>query len=189
MASPLSSPPRATYRDVLEASPNMVAEIIDGTLHTQPRPAPRHQRAASKLGGRLVRYYDDDDGGGPSGWWIDDEPEIHFGEDVVVPDVAGWRRERMPVYPDDAFYSVVPDWVCEVLSPSTRTLDLTEKRDLYAAQGVPHLWFIDPLARTLEAFALNDGSWTLLTALSNDAEVKVAPFDAVGFPLDVLWVD
>lgn len=77
----------------------------------------------------------------------------------------------------------------DVLSPSTRTLDLTEKRDLYAAQGVPHLWFVDPLARTLEAFALNDGSWTLLTALSDDAEVKVAPFDAVGFPLDVLWVD
>ena len=189
MASPLATPRRATYRDVLDAPPNMVAELIGGTLHTQPRPAPRHQRAASKLGGRLIRYYDDDDGGGPGGWWIDDEPEIHMGGDVVVPDVAGWRRERMPVYPDEAFYSVVPDWVCEVLSPSTRTLDTTAKRDLYAAQGVSHLWFVDPLARTLEAFALVTGRWTLVAALSGEVEVKVEPFDAVGFPLGVLWVD
>ncbi len=127
--------------------------------------------------------------GGPGGWWILDEPELHFGADVLVPDLAGWRRERMPQFPDAPWTELAPDWVCEVLSPGTRRLDLTDKRRLYAAAGVAHLWFVDPLARTLEAFALRDGAWALIAALKDDEDVQVPPFDAVTFPLSALWPD
>ena len=126
---------------------------------------------------------------GPGGWWILDEPELHLGGNVLVPDLAGWRRERLPALPDAAWIELTPDWVCEVLSPGTRTVDRTDKRRLYAAAGVPFLWLVDPPARTLEAFALRDGAWTLIAALKDDEEVRVVPFDAVAFPLSVLWPD
>jgi Uma2 family endonuclease len=178
----------ASYQDVLDAPTHMVAELIEGALHLHPRPSPRHSLASSSLGDELLSPFGKGRGG-PGGWWILDEPEVHFGRDVVVPDLAGWRRERLPALPEAAWFEVAPDWVCEVLSPSTRTLDLTDKRRLYAAAGVPFLWFVDPLARTLEAFALRDGAWTLIAALKEDEEVRVAPFDAVAFSLDVLWAD
>ena len=92
-------------------------------------------------------------------------------------------------FPTRAWFDLAPDWVCEVLSPGTRRIDLTDKRRLYAAAGVGHLWFVDPLARTLEAFALRDGAWTLIAALKDDDEVRVPPFDAIAFPLSVLWPD
>ncbi len=177
---------RATYRDVLDAPPRVVAEVLAGTLHTHPRPAPRHARASSIIGGELVGPYDRGRGG-PGGWWIVDEPELHLGDDIVVPDLAGWRRETMPEYPDAAYFAIAPDWVCEVLSPSTRRLDHNEKRSLYAREGVSHLWFVDPDAKTLEAFALHDGRWVLLATLADDAPVSQPPFDAITFPLDALW--
>ena len=102
---------------------------------------------------------------------------------------AGWRRERMPEFPDAPWSELAPDWVCEVLSPGTRRIDLTAKRRIYGSAGVGHLWFADPTARTLEAFALRDGAWTLTAALKVDEEVRVAPFDAIAFPLSVLWPD
>ncbi|SDZ87745.1 Uma2 family endonuclease [Rubrimonas cliftonensis] len=178
----------ATYQDVLDAPPNMVAELIRGALHLQPRPRPRHSRAITRLGVKLGGPFDADEGG-PGGWTILIEPELHLGEEVLVPDLAGWQRERLPSLPDDVGITVGPDWVCEVLSPSTRTYDLTEKRDVYREQGVAWLWFVDPAARTLEAFALKDGAWVLIAALHDDAEVRVAPFDAVGFALGALWAD
>jgi Uma2 family endonuclease len=177
----------ATYADVLAAPENMVAEIIRGDLCLQPRPASRHAHAGSLLGGELVGPFGRRHGGGPGGWIILDEPELHLGEDVLVPDLGGWRRERMTVFPDAAFFTLPPDWVCEILSPGTRTRDLTDKRAIYAEQGVPHLWFVDPLAKTLEAFALSDGLWTLRAALRDSAEARVAPFDAIAFPLSALW--
>ncbi len=179
---------RATYQDVLDAPPRMVAEVISGTLHTHPRPAARHAWASSGLGmkiGSPFNYGDD----GPGGWWIIDEPELHLGEDIVVPDIAGWRRETMPEYPDAAYFTIASDWVCEVLSPSTRRLDQGEKRDLYAREGVRHLWFVDPDARTLEAFELRERQWLLLATLVGDAPVSLPPFDAIAFPLDALWPD
>jgi Uma2 family endonuclease len=178
----------ATYQDVLDAPPNMVAEIVRGALHLHPRPSPRHARASSILGAEIVGPFDRGRGG-PGGWWIIDEPELHLGADVLVPDLAGWRRERMPALPDAAWFELAPDWVCEVLSPGTRRLDLTAKRDAYAAAGVGWLWHVDPLARTLEAFALGDGAWTLIAALADDAEARVPPFEAVAFPLEGLWAD
>lgn len=178
----------ATYRDVLDAPEHTVAELIGGALHLHPRPAPRHARASSSLGMELGSPYDRGRGG-PGGWWILDEPELHLGADVLVPDLAGWRRERMPALPETAWFEVAPDWVCEVLSPGTRAVDLTDKRRLYAAAGVAHLWFVDPIARTLEVFALGDGTWTLAAALRDDEDVRVVPFDAITFPLSALWAD
>ena len=130
------SPRRATYQDVLDAPAHLVAEIINGTLHTHPRPASRHALATSNLGDELVSPFGKGRGG-PGGWWIIDEPELHFDDEIVVPDLAGWRRERMPEYPDTAYFTLAPDWVCEALSPSTRKVDLHEKRPIYALAGVP----------------------------------------------------
>ena len=177
---------RATYRDVLDAPPHMVAEIVDGALHLHPRPAIRHTVAGSSLGDELVSPFQKGRGG-PGGWWILDEPELHFGENIVVPDLAGWRRERLPRPLDEAYFTLAPDWVCEVLSPSTRKFDLDEKRPVYAREGIGHLWFVDPLARTLEAFALQNGKWSPAGSARDDDPVSLPPFEAVTFPLDALW--
>ena len=177
----------ATYQDVLDTPPNMVAEVVYGALYTHPRPAPAHARAGSGLGiliGGPFGY----GRGGPGGWWIIDEPELHLGEDIVVPDLAGWRRESMPEFPETAYFAQAPDWACEVLSPSTRSLDRGAKQAIYAREGVGHLWFVDPDARTLEAFALRNRCWVLLEKLSGDAPVSLPPFDAIEFSLSDLWV-
>ena len=177
---------RATYQDVIDAPAHQIAEIVDGTLHTHPRPAPPHTRASSVLGGRLGPPFDFDSGG-PGGWWILDEPELHLGEDVLVPDLAGWRRERMEDLPDTPYFPLAPDWVCEVLSPSTRRLDLQGKRPIYAREGVGHLWLVDPIDRTLEAFELRDGEWVLIGCAKDDEAVSIRPFDAITFSLGDLW--
>ncbi len=184
-AAALADPP-ATYQDVLAAPPHMVAEVLAGTLHTMPRPASRHARASSIIGGEIVGPFDRGRGG-PGGWWIIDEPELHLGDDIIVPDLAGWRRGTMPDYPDAPYFTIAPDWVCEVLSPSTRRIDRCEKRAIYAREGVGHLWFVDPDAGTLEVFALSGGRWVLLATLAGDGPVSQPPFDAITFPLDALW--
>jgi Uma2 family endonuclease len=179
----------ATYQDVLDAPPNMVAEIVNGALSLQPRPAMRHGRAAFALSGELSAPFQRGRGG-PGGWWFAVEPELHLGPDVLVPDLAGWRRERMPQFPGDAVgVTLAPDWLCEVLSPSTRTFDTTEKRDIYARAGVEWLWLVDPLSRVLEVFRLDRAGWRLVAALHDDAEVAQPPFEAAPFPLDALWPD
>ena len=178
----------ATYQDVLDAPPNMVAELIRGALHVHPRRASLHAYASSSLGDEIMSPFHKSRGG-PGGWWIVFEPELHLASDVLVPDLAGWRRERMPDFPDASWFDLAPDWACEVLSPGTRRIDLTDKRDIYRAAGVGHLWLIDPKACTLEAFELRDGAWVLIAALRDDEEVRVPPFDAVAFPLSTLWPD
>ena len=104
-----------------------------------------------------------------------------------MPDLAGWRRERMPEPPDTAYFSVAPDWVCEVLSASTRRVDLQEKRPIYAREGVGHLWLIEPTDRTLEAFELREGEWVLIGCAKDDEPVSIRPFDAITFSLGDLW--
>ncbi|MEN8130497.1 MAG: Uma2 family endonuclease [Pseudomonadota bacterium] len=178
----------ATYEDLLQVPENRVAEIVNGRLEVHPRPAPRHSLAASSLGMELGSPFQQGSGG-PGGWWILDEPELHLGTHVLVPDLAGWRRQRMPSLPKTAWFELEPDWVCEVLSPSTARLDRVEKLPLYAEFGVMHLWFIDPDLRTLEAYALKEGQWVLLKTLDNNKLVSIPPFDAIEFSLAVLWAE
>ena len=177
---------RATYQDVLDAPAHRVAEIVDGTLYTHPRPAMPRALASSALQSDLSNTFQFGRGG-PGGWWIIFEPELHLGEDILVPDLAGWRRERMPDYPDTAYVSLPPDWVCEVLSASTRRLDLQEKRPVYAREAVGHLWLVDPADRTLEAFELHEGQWLLIASAKDDEPVSIRPFDAITFSLGDLW--
>jgi hypothetical protein len=183
-----SAPRRASYQDVIDAPDGMIAEIVDGALRLQPRPASLHQFAISRLN-YLVQGPFDLGVGGPGGWWFAYEPELHLGDDVLVPDLAGWRRDRMPEYPHAPAFTIAPDWVCEVLSPSTRAYDRTTKRERYAHHGVAFLWLVSTDARTLEAFALEGGRWVLAGAFGPGDSVAAPPFDAAPFPLDALWPD
>ena len=177
---------RATYQGVIDAPAHRVAEIVDGRLYVSPRPPPLAALAKSHLsfalGPPFVRGRN-----GPGGWWIVHEPELHFGEDVVVPDVTGWRRERMPELPTTDYVTLAPDWACEVLSAETRELDLEAKQPVYAREGVAHLWLVDPTDRTLEAFELRDGEWVLIACAKDDEAVSIRPFDAITFSLGDLW--
>ena len=177
---------RATYQDLLEVPSYQVAEILSGNLYAQPRPAALHARAASRLGAELDGPFDRGKGG-PGGWLLLDEPELHLRGDIVVPDLAGWRRERMPALPDAAAFELAPDWLCEVLSPGTAAIDRTEKMPIYAREGVQHVWLVDPIARTLEVFRLNEGRWVLVTAQREDARVRAEPFEAFELELSGLW--
>lgn len=165
-----------------------MAEILDGELHATPRPAPRHADAASGLGGALRGPFDRGRGG-PGGWRILAEPELHLGADVLVPDLAGWRRERLPVLPDTAYFPLAPDWICEVVSPSTAALDRVAKLSIYARERVTHAWLVDPLARTLEVLRLENGRWTIVSTWSGLAAVRAEPFDAIDLELSLLWED
>jgi Uma2 family endonuclease len=176
----------ATYEDLFDLPENLVGEILHGELHTHPRPAPKHARAYSALGYSIGGPFDGGLGG-PGGWWILDEPELHLGGDILVPDLAGWRRERMPELPETAWFELAADWACEILSPSTARTDRALKMPIYAREAVGHLWLVDPDLRTLEVYALHDGRWTLLATLKDDDPVSQPPFDAVTFPLDTLW--
>lgn len=178
--------PDATYADIEALPPNMVGQLVGGVLHAHPRPALPHALAASALGEELGPPFKRGRGG-PGGWVILDEPELHFGDDVLVPDLAGWRRERMPEVPAAAFVSLASDWVTEVLSPSTSALDRAGKLPIYATQGVRHVWLVDPLARTLELFRLDGASYRLLGVHEGDARVRVEPFDAIELDLAILW--
>jgi hypothetical protein len=179
---------RATYQDVLDAPEHMIAEIIGGELRLSNRPAGPATAVASslgvELGGPFGRGRD-----GPGGWLILDEPELHFGDEIVVPDLAGWRRERLPLVPDAAFITVPPDWVCEVLSPSTEKTDRAEKLPLYASVGIGHVWLVHPRRRTLEAFRLLDGKWLVIGVYKDTDRARIEPFDAIELDLAMLWAD
>ena len=176
----------ASYADLEAGPPHLVAEIIYGVLETHPRPVFPHARASSLLGYLLIGPYDFGRNG-PGGWHFLDAPELHLGRNVVVPDIAGWRRERLPYIPDVAFSTLAPDWVCEVLSPATARFDRGAKRDIYGEAGVSYLWLIDPRERVLEAFHRTNGNWLLAGVATGSDAVKLPPFDAVAFSLDDLF--
>ena len=179
---------RATYDDLLALPDHVVGEIINGTLVTAPRPGASHASAATALTSELVGPFRFGKGGGPGGWVLLAEPELHLSGDVIVPDMAGWRRERMPVIPDTAAFTMAPDWVCEVLSPaSTEARDREEKMPVYARDGVGHLWLVNAVAKTLEAYGLERDRWVLLGTWSGDKKVRVKPFDAIELDLAALW--
>jgi Uma2 family endonuclease len=177
---------RATYDDLLAVPDHLVAEIIHGELVTHPRPAAAHARAASILGSELTGPFDRGKGG-PGGWIILDEPELHLRGHVIVPDLAGWRRERMPQLPDAAAFELAPDWACEVLSPATAATDRADKMPIFADQKVRYLWLIDPPTRTLEAYRLDSDRYTVLGVWRDEAIARVEPFDAIPLELGALW--
>ena len=177
---------RATYQDVLDAPAHRVAEIVDGTLYNNPRPPTLQALAKTRLSAGLGHAFCFGRSG-PGGWWIMHEPELHLGEDILVPDVAGWRRERLPRIQESWDEVIAPDWVCETISDSTRELDLNGKRPVYAREGIPHLWLVDPVDRTLEAFELHDGQWLRIASVKDDEPVNIRPFDAITFSLGNLW--
>jgi Uma2 family endonuclease len=177
----------ATYDDLRDIPDHFVAEMFDGELYATPRPALPHSRAASVLGGKLGDLFDWGQGG-PGGWVILDEPELHFGNDVLVPDVAGWRRERLPAVPADPYLTLAPDWICEVVSPSTEALDRGKKLERYARAGVAHAWLLNPLGQTLEVLALERGKWAMVDRLEGRGKVRARPFDAIELDLGTLWI-
>jgi Uma2 family endonuclease len=176
----------ATYEDLLRLPDNMVGELIGGELFASPRPTGPHTNASSALGFALGPTFQWGQGG-PGGWWIFDEPELHLGRNVLVPDLAGWRRERMPEYPKSHIFSIVPDWICEVTSPSSGRLDRLKKMPVYARGDVEYAWIVDPEQQTIEAFQRDGDRWTLLNTYGEDAIVRIEPFDAIEINLTLIW--
>jgi Uma2 family endonuclease len=177
----------ATYADLEAVPPHLVAEILGGELVTHPRPSNRHATAHTSLVGSLTPSFQFGGGGGPGGWWFKIEPELHLGEHVSVPDIAGWRRDRMTAEPDGHAITLPPDWICEILSPSTAPYDRTIKLGIYHQFGVGHLWYVDPIARTLEVFERGSEHWILLGVFAEFQDVSAKPFDALTFNLGTLW--
>jgi Uma2 family endonuclease len=177
----------ATYADLERVPDHLVAEILDGELYTSPRPAIRHAHAAMvlgiEIGGPFHRAR-----GGPGGWWILFEPELHFGADVVVPDLAGWRKSRLPAVPDTPALTLAPDWACEIISPATEGIDRGRKLAIYAREQVQRLWLLNPVSRTLEVLALSGDRWTVLATAVGEAVVRAEPFEAVELDLSALWI-
>jgi Uma2 family endonuclease len=189
----LPPPGQATYAD-LEALPERyVGELIDGTLYAQARPASPHAQAASALGMLLGsafgrRYGNNGDGAQPGGWCLLVEPELHFGADVLVPDIAGWRRERMPQVPNAPWFELAPDWLCEVASPSTRRLDRSLKLERYHRVGVGHVWLVEPEGRFIEVYRRAEEGWLLAGNHFGDEVAGIEPFEAVPLMLAELWL-
>lgn len=187
--NPRASKKPTLYDQLIALPDGLTGEIINGQLRTQPRPAWPHILAASRLGAGIEGPYGRGRGG-PGGWWIIDGPEVHFvlDQEVMVPDLAGWRQERMPAPPEGHKIQIVPDWVCEIFSPSTKSTDREEKMPLYAHYGVHFAWLVDPKTYTLEAYELVDAKWRPLDIFRDDDTVSAPPFDAIVIRLADLWV-
>ena len=177
----------ATYADLQAVPEHLVAEILFGHLVAHPRPATKHGYAATSLADELVSPFHKGRGG-PGGWAFVSEEELHLGPHITVPGIAGWRRERLPAgWDDGAFIDIAPDWICEIISPSTEKYDKGDKRRIYALYGVQHLWHLDPRARTLEVFVLQDMNWLLTHTFVEREDVSTLPFSELTFSLDLLW--
>lgn len=174
-----------TLLDPDDLPEDVVGEIIDGELHVHPRPDDPHGRAALELILRLGNSFHHGVGG-PGGWVLRVEPRIQFGSQSLVPDLAGWRQERFAA-PRKGPLQIAPDWICEILSPSTARHDRVRKLPIYAEHEVRHAWLIDPALRTLEVLRLESGAWMIVSAHEEDEKVRAEPFDAVEVDLAQLW--
>lgn len=180
----------ATYEDLLALPEDVRAEIVGGQIVTAPAPLPKHSKAQRALGAFVGGPFDDDDGrGGPGGWWIFIEVDVALSaHDIVPPDLAGWRRDRLVDPGEQRPITVAPDWVCEILSPSTASRDRVQKRKLYADAGISHYWIVDLDARTLEAFALEAGRWVLVASHDDQATAAIPPFEAIQLEVGRLFL-
>ena len=185
--SSIPRPAPATFEDLAGLPDHLLGQIVDDELYATPRPASDHQLASSVLGAELGMPFHLGRGG-PGGWWIFVEPELHLRRQILVPDLAGWRRARMAVVPREAFFTLAPDWICEVLSPSTARLDRMKKLRAYALEGVGHAWIVDPTLETLEVYRRHEEAWLLVLTASGDDVVRAEPFDAVELSLTGLWI-
>lgn len=176
------------YQQLLDLPENLVGEIIHGQLYTQSRPTLLHGSSSMAICDDLYGPFHRGRGGS-GGWWIIAEPELHFVRDreVLVPDIAGWRKTRMPLLPEGHRCEIVPDWVCEILSPSTTKKDRALKMAIYAQYGVQFCWLVDPLQKTLESYALEAGHWRLLGVFADAAQVTAPPFEAITIDLAEWW--
>jgi Uma2 family endonuclease len=181
---PLGRP--ATWEDLDDVPQELIGEIVAGEIVVTPRPDVPHARATSDLGTILGGPFRMGIGG-PGGWMFLDEPRIRFGEEIRVPDLAGWRTERWRDVPRRGPITTMPDWICEVLSRSTETEDRARKMPMYARARIPHLWLVNPDARTLEVYRRESQSWLLVRSFADDARVRAEPFDAIEFDLSLLW--
>lgn len=188
MATPPKDRRQALYEEYCAVPEYRKAEIIDGTLYEMPRPAPPHANAASVLGGELNMAFQQGRGG-PGGWWILHEPELHLVPlEPMSPDLAGWRVERMSNLPSTAYFELAPDWVCEILSPSTNWVDRVRKMPIFGRHGVKHVWLLDPIAQTLEVnYFDSDRTWRGVRVIQGETRVRVAPFEAIELDLSRLW--
>ncbi len=180
---------KANYDDLFKLSENRVGEIINGELHSMPRPSPKHANVSSSLMGEIWGPYRLGRHGGPGGWWILSEPEIQLGEHTIVPDLAGWKKESLPSLPETNWFSVPPDWVCEILSPGTMRIDRIIKMPIFAHHGVSFLWMINPFIKIFETFRLESGLWLLLNTFMENDKVRAEPFEKIEIDLKYLWED
>jgi Uma2 family endonuclease len=185
----MSEPERkkASYEDLYSIPENAVGQIIDGELIVGPRPSRKHALAATVLTAELSQRYSMGRARVPGGWIILFQPEIKLGDDILVPDLTGWKRERFPWEEETSWISVPPDWVCEILSPSSVRIDRIKKMTIYATHGVPYFWLIDPRDRTLEVLKLESGRWVVLGTYADDAKVRAEPFPEAEIELGRLW--
>lgn len=187
MDAPVIPNKSASYADIEALPPHLTGEILDGELHVQPRPSGVHGLAELGLGTDLTNPFQRGRGG-PGGWWILTEPELHLAGQVLVPDLSGWRRTRLPRIPTDHRFTVAPDWVCEILSPGSARIDRVRKMRIHAQLEIPHCWLLDPIARTLEVYTRGpDGLWRLDSSHGDQERVRAAPFEAVELEMGLWW--
>lgn len=186
----MSEPARkiATYQDLHSLPESMIGEIIHGELVATPRPSFAHSHVAFNISGELARPFGRGSGGGPGGWLILYEPEIYPGGQVLVPDFAGWRREKLAGQPRSEWATIPPDWVCEILSPSTALRDRSVKKAIYEDHRVGHLWLVDPLHMTIEVFRLESGRWVEADVFGGDEKARIEPFQEIEITLGELWL-
>lgn len=179
-AAPLSPSFDELYAQIEALPRGVTGEILEpGVIRTLSRPAKPHRWAAKRI---LLGLGEKDIGSGGTGWWIEVETEVRFGERLAVPDLSGWRVERVLELPNENPLTVMPDWCCEVLSPGTARDDKRLKLPLYAASGVPWLWLVDPALRLLEIYETMKGRPALAMTLAEDEKAAPPPFD---IPLEV----
>lgn len=188
MTAHLQETERATYQDLERLPDHVTGELIDGELYASPQPGGRHTLSTSGIGADIYMAYQRGRGG-PGGWWILDEPELHFSLNtlVLVPDIGGWRRERLQEVQVEHRFTVIPDWICEVLSPSTSRLDWAKKLPIYARYGVPHVWFVDPIAQTVQVMELTNEQYRFVGIYSGQDKFRAAPFEELEIDLAEVW--